>query len=215
MANEKRVRNDNVQGTLSSTMSAAGTTINSAGLANLEAISSTEHAAIIIDPGRTAGAPEIVYVTAHTGAATSATVVRAREGTSARTHSSTERWVHAPTAIDWRGIQPVELITSTASTMLPYGVSIITSATNADRVFKLASPAYVGATKTVIVNTVAGATDTAAFRHSSTANTWFGSTQGTLTATTGGNVLAAASFVGASTSQWAIVSKTTGLTLGA
>lgn len=107
MANEKRVRNNNVQGTLSSTMNSTGTTMASAGLANLEAISSTEHAAIVIDPGRTAGAPEIVHVTAHTGSATSATVARGREGTAARAHSSTEEWVHAPTAtIDYLPFRP-------------------------------------------------------------------------------------------------------------
>lgn len=119
MANEKRVRNNNVQGTLSSTMSAAGTTINSAGLANLEAISSTEHAAIVIDPGRTAGAPEIVYVTAHTGSATSATISRGKEGTAARAHSSTEDWVHAPTAtIDYLPFRPprVRVRTNAAET---------------------------------------------------------------------------------------------------
>lgn len=98
MANEVRRRTNNVQGTLSSTMNSTQTSMNSAGLANLEAISSTEHAAICIDPGRTAGAPEIVWVTAHTGSATSATVSRGKEGTSARAHSSTEEWVHAPTA---------------------------------------------------------------------------------------------------------------------
>lgn len=98
MANEVRRRNDNVFGTLSSTMNSTGTTINSAGLANLEAISSTEHAVIVIDPNRTAGAPEHVKVTAHTGSATSATIVRGQFGTSARAHSSTEDWVHAPIA---------------------------------------------------------------------------------------------------------------------
>ncbi len=82
-------------------MSAASTTMRSAGLVNLEAISSTEHATVTIDPGRTAGAPETVRVSAHTGASTSASVIRGQEGTSARTHSSTERWVHGPTTYDY------------------------------------------------------------------------------------------------------------------
>lgn len=101
MANENRRRNDCVAGVLGSTLSAASTTMTSAGLASLEAISSTEHAVIVIDPGRTAGAPETVWVSAHTASSTSAKVIRGREGTSARTHSSTERWVHAPTSYDF------------------------------------------------------------------------------------------------------------------
>ena len=39
--------------------------MNSAGLANLGAVSSA-HALVILDPLRTAGAPEMVIVTAHT-----------------------------------------------------------------------------------------------------------------------------------------------------
>lgn len=126
MANEKRVRNNNVQGTLSSTMNSTGTTMNSAGLANLEAISSTEHAAIIIDPGRTAGAPEIVHVTAHTGSATSATVVRGREGTAARAHSSTEEWIHAPTAtIDFLPFRPPSVrVEGAAATTVASGSTV-------------------------------------------------------------------------------------------
>ena len=76
------------------------TTINSAALANLPAIASPDIAVLVLDPAGSAGAPEVVWVTAHTGSATSATISRAQEGTSAREHASTIPWVHGPTILD-------------------------------------------------------------------------------------------------------------------
>lgn len=90
-----RIRADNVFGTVTDNpLSAVATTLNSAGLANLPAVASA-HALIVLDPLRTAGAPEIIIVTAHTGAATSATVTRGALGTSARSHAAGVAWVHA------------------------------------------------------------------------------------------------------------------------
>lgn len=96
-----RVRADNVQGTITDNpLTNVATTMNSAGLANLPAISS-QHAVLVLDPLRSAGAPEIVIVTAHTGAATSATITRGAYGTTARQHASGTLWVHAPTVEDF------------------------------------------------------------------------------------------------------------------
>lgn len=93
-----RVRTDTVFGTTTNApLTAAGTTLNSAGLANLAAVSSAE-AIIVLDPNREAGAPEIVVVTAHTGSATSATIQRGQFGTTARQHEVGTEWVHGPIA---------------------------------------------------------------------------------------------------------------------
>lgn len=93
-----RIRTDNVFGTTTDNpLTAGATTMNSAGLANLAAVSSAE-ALIILDPNRVSGAPEIVVVTAHTGSATSATIVRGQFGTSARQHAAGTEWVHGPIA---------------------------------------------------------------------------------------------------------------------
>lgn len=95
-----RQRDNNVQGTVTDNpLTAGATTLNSAGLANLSAVASN-HAVLILDPLRTAGAPEIVIVTAHTGGATSATITRGAYGTTARSHNSGVLWVHAPTIDD-------------------------------------------------------------------------------------------------------------------
>jgi hypothetical protein len=93
-----RVRTDNVFGTTTDNpLTAGATTMNSAGLANLAVVSSAE-AIIILDPNRINGAPEHVVVTAHTGSATSATIVRGQFGTTARSHPQGTEWVHGPIA---------------------------------------------------------------------------------------------------------------------
>lgn len=102
MPSGPRIRTDNVYGTLSAALGGAAgdLTMNSAGLANLAAVSSA-HAVIVIDPLRTGGAPEIVVVTAHTGSATTATITRGAYGTTRRAHALGTLWVHAPTREDF------------------------------------------------------------------------------------------------------------------
>lgn len=94
-----RVRTDNVFGTTTDNpLTAGATTLNSAGLANLAAVTAPDEAIITLDPNRVSGAPEIVVVTAHTGSATSATIVRGQFGTAAREHALGTEWVHGPIA---------------------------------------------------------------------------------------------------------------------
>lgn len=95
-----RIRENNVRGTTTDNpLTNSATTVNSAGLANLPAVSGN-HAVLVLDPLRAAGAPEIVIVTAHTASATSATITRGAYGTTARQHASGTLWVHAPTIDD-------------------------------------------------------------------------------------------------------------------
>lgn len=102
-----RLRSNNVFGTITNDpLTNVGTTLNAAGLANLVAVASPNVAVITLDPNRVNGAPEIVYVTAHTGSATSATILRGQEGTAAREHPLGTFWVHAPTALDHRPFSP-------------------------------------------------------------------------------------------------------------
>lgn len=93
MANEIRTRFNLVSGSLTSGISDTDTSISSAGLANLGVIDSTNYAAIIIGT-------EIMWVTAHSAAATTATVVRHKEGTTAVAHGTDATWVHGPTVLD-------------------------------------------------------------------------------------------------------------------
>ena len=117
MANEIRVRSAVLAGTTTDNPLLIGAaTLNSARLADVPAIGATEFYPIILDPLGVNGAPEVVWITAHTASATSATIVRAREGTAARQHASGTTWYHAPTVNDY-----VRVVTSAPSgTGLPF-----------------------------------------------------------------------------------------------
>lgn len=101
MANEIRLRSNNVQGTITDNpLTVGATTINSAGLADLPVVDATNHLILILDPLETGGPAEIVRVTAHTNLATSVTVVRGVEGSTARSHIFGMTWFHGPIASD-------------------------------------------------------------------------------------------------------------------
>lgn len=105
MANEIRIRQNFASGTITDNpLTNVATTINSAAFASLPAVTATGHMAIVLDPLASAGAPEIVYITAHTAAATSATVVRGQEGTAARQHASGIPWRHAALVSDYDAV---------------------------------------------------------------------------------------------------------------
>lgn len=115
MPSGPRIRTNNVFGTVTDNpLTAGATTLNSAGLADLAAVSSA-HAVIVLDPLRSAGAPEIAVVTAHTASATSATVTRGAFGTTARQHAAGVLWVHAPTIDD-----AIRILTSSTRPSDPY-----------------------------------------------------------------------------------------------
>ena len=96
-----RKRSGFVSGTITNNpLAIGGTTMNSANLAAMPEVASPDIAAIVLDPAGGAGAPEIVWVTAHTAAATSATIARGKEGSTARQHANTTAWVHMPTLYD-------------------------------------------------------------------------------------------------------------------
>lgn len=102
MASELRVRTNFLGGLVEDNPLASGaTTLTSAGLASLPAIGATQHMAIILDPDGRAGNPEIAYVTAHTAAATTATITKAQEGTTGRAHDRDTPWLHGPTIKDF------------------------------------------------------------------------------------------------------------------
>ena len=135
MPNEIRTRSNFVGGLIENTpLTSGGTTLTSAGLANLPAISATEHAALILDPDGIAGNSEIVWVTAHTAFSTTATILRAQEGTTARAHNQDMPWVHTATVRDYEPIYvaytPIVTQSSTVATSsavgryMKYGTSI-------------------------------------------------------------------------------------------
>ena len=75
-----------ISGTLTADPLIGGVTVNAAALASMPAVVAPDTMWLVLDPSGVNGAPEIVQVTAHTAAATSATVVRAQQSTTARAH---------------------------------------------------------------------------------------------------------------------------------
>lgn len=81
-------------------LNAGATTVNSAGFANLPAVTGTDDLLFTLDPAAVYGDPEIVRVTAHTASATVVTVVRGQLSTTQRSHQQGVAWVHAPYTVD-------------------------------------------------------------------------------------------------------------------
>lgn len=103
---------------------------------------------------------------------------------------------------------------STATTILNYGVTTITSAgsgTAGDHGFKLQAPQK-GLRKTIVADL--NSTRTVSVFNASTACTFFGSTNNAVTFSTGTG-LKWVNLVGVSTASWAITGVSTGATLSA
>ncbi len=102
-----RLRYSALSGALDASIDDSETTLSSLDFADLPVVASPDYLPLILDPERAAGAPEVVYVTAHTSAATSVTVTRGREQThgapAGRSHASGVTWHHGPTAGEFIG----------------------------------------------------------------------------------------------------------------
>lgn len=105
MANEIRLRRNNIAGTTTDNpLTSGATTINSPGFVDLPVVDTTNHLLLILDPLETSGAAEIVRVTAHAASASSLTVIRGAETTTPRQHALGTTWFHGPVASDFNGV---------------------------------------------------------------------------------------------------------------
>jgi hypothetical protein len=103
---------------LNNPLAIGGTSLSSAGLASLPAIASPNIAVLVLDPAGSGGVPEVVWVTAHTASATTATITRGAEGTTARAHNLNVPWIHAPTTYDFQETYGAQL-TAASNLVLP------------------------------------------------------------------------------------------------
>lgn len=142
MANEIRLRRNNIAGTITDNPLLVGsTTINSPGFVDLPVVDGTNHLLLILDPLELGGTAEIVMVTAHTVAASSVTVIRGMEGSGARQHALATTWFHGPVASD----VTLSDVTSAARPTTPYRGELI---------FETDTNSYVGRTTADIWQTV-------------------------------------------------------------
>lgn len=103
MANELRVR-ANLLPTLVLTSAydpSSDTTIAAAELASWPVIDATNHMAVMVDWDRATGTPFILYITAHSSGATTATVAKDQEGTTATSVPIGTECIHGPTVQDY------------------------------------------------------------------------------------------------------------------
>ena len=89
-----------ISGTLSAGITDVETSIAGSALASLAVVSTPDTVWICLDPDGSAGAPEIVTVTTHTSSATTATVTRGAQSTTARAHLINTVWRVAVTKAD-------------------------------------------------------------------------------------------------------------------
>ena len=120
MANEIRVRQNFLGGLVENNpLASTDTTLSSTSLAAMIAVGSTQHLPIVLDQDGRFGDPEIVYVTAHTAGATTATIARAQEGSIARAHIRDVPWVHGPILSDFPAA-PLQVTGTTTLTALQF-----------------------------------------------------------------------------------------------
>lgn len=130
MANEIRLRRNNIAGTITDNpLTNVSTTINSPGFVDLPTVDATNHLILILDPLETNGPAEIVRVTTHTVAASVVTVTRGAEGSAARSHILGTTWFHGPVTSD-----TTEVLTSSTRPSVPYEGELIYE-TDTDDVF--------------------------------------------------------------------------------
>lgn len=97
-----RIRTAFVSGTtLNNPLAIGDVTLSSAALSSLAAVTAPDYALLVLDPAGVNGTPEVVTVTAHTAAATTATITRSSEGSTARAHPVGTSWVHGATTYDF------------------------------------------------------------------------------------------------------------------
>lgn len=111
-----RIRANNQFGTITNNpLAAGGGTLFSNELADFPEVTAGNHAVITLDPMKLNGDPEIVIITFHSAAATSAGITRGAYGTVARIHPQNTDWVHAPITEDVS-----DIVTSSTQPADPY-----------------------------------------------------------------------------------------------
>lgn len=103
MANELEIRQNGIGGLVEDApLTASATTLTSAALAAVGAVTATSFMWVILDPdGEDGPAAEHVKITLHSAGGTTATILRGQNNTTAREHPAGVRWIHGPVAEDF------------------------------------------------------------------------------------------------------------------
>lgn len=133
--NSRRIRRNNESGTLGAALAAGDTTITFTVAPGFATLQAAEYISLILEPDT----PnlEIVWLTSYTAGATTGTILRAQEGTTAIFHASGVTWKHGPTTQDF-GPQWFEPLIARASAVNVYddeflGINLDTAWTQVNR----------------------------------------------------------------------------------
>ena len=107
MATTNRLFQDFISFATDADPGSGGTSLSAPGLADLLVVASPDFIALTLDPEEVDGAPEIVWVSAHSSSATTATIVRGREGSGNRAHPVGTVVVAGVTVDGLAQVQPV------------------------------------------------------------------------------------------------------------
>ncbi len=86
MATTHRIYQDFISFVTDADPGASGTSLSAPGLADLAIVNPDDYISLTLDPEKVFGDPEIVWVSAHSSSATTATIVRGQETTANRAH---------------------------------------------------------------------------------------------------------------------------------
>ena len=86
MATTNRLFQDFISFTVDTDPGSGGLSLSGPGLADLLVVADPDFIALTLDPEEVSGDAEIIWVSAHSSAATTATIVRGQEGTAGRAH---------------------------------------------------------------------------------------------------------------------------------
>lgn len=117
-----RLRYNNSDGVLGASLTSSAPTLTFAVAPSWATIVPPDYIPLILDPATSLpdASEEIVWVTAYTSGATTATILRGQEGTSGVSHANTAAWSHGPTVQDftWRAATTL-VFASTITPVLP------------------------------------------------------------------------------------------------
>lgn len=106
-------------------LSSGATTLNSSGLASMPVVAAPNYMWLVLDPNGAGGTPEIVQVTAHSASATSCTIVRGQQSTSAHSHVLNTPWVVAATPSDFDEL-PFRKVTTKGDMLVATAANTVT-----------------------------------------------------------------------------------------
>jgi len=113
-------------GVIDAGVAPADTTLNGVNLSNLPTITGSDNLWLVLDPTSLNGAPEVVLVTAHSASATSCTITRGLQGTTARTHPAGTRWVNTLTAADFALMMRMDAVSTKGDLIVATGAGATT-----------------------------------------------------------------------------------------